>query len=431
MSLKLKIRTMFPALVSTTSPLTLLKVGLAYTFGLDVSALRTSLDPLYARISNNLSDLAFKYTAKDNISIHGADIASAGTVNLETATGDLVDVTGTTTITAITLSEGHERTVRFTGILTLTNGASLVLPSGANITTAAGDFAVFRGYAAGVVRAVDYVRASGFSLVGGTGNVVAANNGSEFTNPATFRSNLRIPISGYIYGLILSGAGFPYTSINISAGQAADATGIDVLSDSGNSKHITAAWTVGVSGGALDTGTFTAGNFYHMFVIKRPDTGVVDYAVSLSSVAPATGGNIPSAYTLSQWIGAFWAAAGPIYYDFYQINDNFYYRVGIQNVSAVAIGTSRLLVTTSAPPNKIALLRISGTNSGAPVSFLIQPTAETDRAPVPFPSMSSNVTAQPATGHFAIPVDGASQIAIRASVAASTISVETYGWVNR
>lgn len=90
---------------------------------------------------------------------HGADIASAtgaGTLNLDTATGDLVDVTGTTTITAITLAEGKDATVRFTGVLILTNGASLVLPGGMNITTAAGDVANFRGYAAGVVRCVNY-----------------------------------------------------------------------------------------------------------------------------------------------------------------------------------------------------------------------------------------------------------------------------------
>jgi len=91
---------------------------------------------------------------------HGSDVASAATVNLDTATGDLIDVTGTTTITAITLAEGRERTVRFTGALTLTHGASLVLPGAANITTAAGDFATFRGYGSSVVRCVSYTRAA-------------------------------------------------------------------------------------------------------------------------------------------------------------------------------------------------------------------------------------------------------------------------------
>jgi len=96
---------------------------------------------------------------------HGADIASASTINLTTATGNLVDITGTTTITAITLAEGAERTVRFTGALTLTNGASLVLMGLlGDITTAAEDMATFRGYAAGVVRLVHYTRKSGAPL---------------------------------------------------------------------------------------------------------------------------------------------------------------------------------------------------------------------------------------------------------------------------
>lgn len=88
---------------------------------------------------------------------HGADIASAVTINLEASPGDMVDVTGTTTITGITLLEGHERTVRFTGALTLTNGANLVLPGGNNIQTASGDYAMFRGYASGVVRMVGFL----------------------------------------------------------------------------------------------------------------------------------------------------------------------------------------------------------------------------------------------------------------------------------
>lgn len=97
----------------------------------------------------------------------GSDIASAATVNLETATGNVIDVTGTTTITAITLSQGHWRLVRFTGILTLTHGASLVIPGAANVTTAAGDYALFIGYASSVVRCAGYWKASGITLVAG------------------------------------------------------------------------------------------------------------------------------------------------------------------------------------------------------------------------------------------------------------------------
>lgn len=134
-----------------------------------------------AAIALNLSDLANKAAAKDNISIHGADIASATTTNLETATGDCVDVTGTTTITAITLSEGHERTVRFTGILTLTHGASLVIPGAVNFITAAGDFVRFRGYAAGVVRVV---------------SIQLANANEEVSSTVTFASPFAISTGG-------------------------------------------------------------------------------------------------------------------------------------------------------------------------------------------------------------------------------------------
>ena len=84
----------------------------------------------------------------------GADVASGSSINLDTATGDLIDITGTTSISTIILAEGVEKTVRFTGALTLTHGANLVLPGAANIVTASGDFAVFRGYASGVVRMV-------------------------------------------------------------------------------------------------------------------------------------------------------------------------------------------------------------------------------------------------------------------------------------
>ncbi|KRB73438.1 hypothetical protein [Noviherbaspirillum sp. Root189] len=101
--------------------------------------------------------------------IKGSNIASAATVNLDTATGNLVHITGTTTITAITLASGAERDVVFDGVLTLTHHATtLILPGGANITTAAGDRATFRGDGAGNVRCMHYTKASGQAVVAPT-----------------------------------------------------------------------------------------------------------------------------------------------------------------------------------------------------------------------------------------------------------------------
>lgn len=121
-------------------------------------------------------------TAKVINEAQGSDIASAGTVNLTTATGNYVHITGTTTITAVTLAQGAERTVVFDGALTLTNGASLLLPTSANITTAAGDTAIFRGEAAGVVRCISYTRKNGSSL--GSREIAAAGV-TSYTASAT------------------------------------------------------------------------------------------------------------------------------------------------------------------------------------------------------------------------------------------------------
>jgi hypothetical protein len=101
--------------------------------------------------------------AIDNLSVKGADIASATTTDIGAATGDFIDITGTTTITGFgTKAAGVERTVRFTGALTLThNATSLILPGGADITTAANDVAIFRSLGSGNWFCVVYRRSNG------------------------------------------------------------------------------------------------------------------------------------------------------------------------------------------------------------------------------------------------------------------------------
>ena len=79
-------------------------------------------------------------------------LASAGSLNIGgVVTGDYINITGTTTITSFgTIAAGIERTLIFSGALTLThNSASLILPTGANITTVAGDVFTFRSEGSG------------------------------------------------------------------------------------------------------------------------------------------------------------------------------------------------------------------------------------------------------------------------------------------
>lgn len=87
----------------------------------------------------------------------GADVASATALSLGDD-GNYFDITGTTAITSIdTVGVGTIVYLHFDGALTLTHHATdLILPGGANITTAAGDEATFIEYASGDWRCINY-----------------------------------------------------------------------------------------------------------------------------------------------------------------------------------------------------------------------------------------------------------------------------------
>ena len=113
------------------------------------------------------NDVANTFTAIQKLG-KGADIASATALALGTD-GNSFDVTGTTTITSInTVGIGTHVTLQFDGALTLTHHATdLIIPGGANITTAAGDIAEFTEYATGDWRCTNYEKASGEAVVAG------------------------------------------------------------------------------------------------------------------------------------------------------------------------------------------------------------------------------------------------------------------------
>lgn len=98
----------------------------------------------------------------------GTAIASAGTTDIGAADSQFVSVTGTTTITSLGSSTDQNHVwVQFDGALTLTHHASnLILPTGANIVTAAGDIAEFVRVSGSSWKCVDYMRANGTAVAG-------------------------------------------------------------------------------------------------------------------------------------------------------------------------------------------------------------------------------------------------------------------------
>ena len=126
-------------------------------------------------------------------------IASGTTVDLSGANGNLVHITGTSTITSFgSVQAGARFVLVFDGILLLTyNATSLILPTSANITTAVGDTAFLVSEGSGNWRCVAYQRASGAALVGGGGGGSGTVTSVALTMPSAFSvANSPVTTSG-------------------------------------------------------------------------------------------------------------------------------------------------------------------------------------------------------------------------------------------
>lgn len=170
------------------------------------------------------------------------------------------------------------------------------------------------------------------------GNGVVVPQGSKMvlfcdgTNILEVVSN-RVP-SNYIYGLTLSNNVSDATNdIDIAAGEAASNVSVVMRLTSGLTKRLDASWAVGTNQGGLDTGAI-ANTTYHVWLIQRSDTGVVDVLFSTSATAPT----MPSNYDRKRRIGSFIRSAGAIL-AFKQDGDRFLY------------ATSRAVTYSSATAN--------------------------------------------------------------------------------
>lgn len=212
-----------------------------------------------------------------------ATIASAATTNIGAAAANYLQVTGAVAITAFDVVQaGARRVVEFAGALTLTNSASILLPGGANILTAAGDVAVFVSEGAGVWRCTGYTPATGKAVIGSQLNKQAIPSSTTFTAPAgtTLLTVYKWTIVGGGGGGASvnggggseagGGGGAGGTSVFWGSGIAAGATVVVTVAGSagagtngGNSSIVFNGTTVtglgGVGGGAPGTGASTPG----------------------------------------------------------------------------------------------------------------------------------------------------------------------------
>ena len=162
------------------------------------------------------------------------DVASATTLDLTANAPNTrnIRLTGTTTITGVTVAIGQTYFVVASGAFTLTNNASIVTNTGANIVAAVGDSFVLRSTAADTVEVIEYARIILPVANGGTGVTTSTGTGAVVlgTSPTLTTPALGTPsalvgtnISGTSNSFV-AGIGVNQTWQNLTASRAINTT---------------------------------------------------------------------------------------------------------------------------------------------------------------------------------------------------------------
>jgi len=247
---------------------------------------------------------------------------------------------------------------------------------------------------------------------------------------------------GMLFGLTLSNNGADATNdIDIAIGQAvsddAAATSKRKMLLTGSlTKQLDAGWTVGTNQGMRDTGSIANGT-WHIYLIMRSDTGVVDILASASASAPT----MPTNYDFKRRIGAILRESAAIV-AFVQDGDYFRRKASVLDVSTNNPGTSAVTVALSVPVgikvmamfNASLLTTAAGATASAHFSDLDANDEAGSLTVAPLHQLSANgqVSAVNQGGLFLIRTNTSAQIRYRlhASAASNTIYIATLGWVD-
>lgn len=259
-------------------------------------------------------------------------------------------------------------------------------------------------------------------------------NGDNDTSIATTAFVRLAPVRGSIDGLILSTAGSS-TTMSVAAGEAADSTSVVRMTLAASLSKTTSAWTVGTAaGGKLSAAAIANNTWYYWYLIRRPDTGVVDVGFDVSATAPT----LPANYTQYRYIGATLTNSSAQWVRFFQDGDTFLWDAPVADVSAASAGTSAVTRTLTTPRRVTsALLIVNATVGGAVPSetLLISPLYMTDAAPANTASPGATLSvpnSQTLTTQIQVDTNTSAQVRSRQTdgSANSTLRIITRGWID-
>jgi hypothetical protein len=240
-------------------------------------------------------------------------------------------------------------------------------------------------------------------------------------------------LKGHLYGLTLSNNGTDATNdIDIAVGSAIDSTNAKFMTlGSGITKRLDASWAVGTGNGGLDTGSI-ANTTYHMWLIMRSDTGVVDVLFSASAGSPT----MPTNYDYKRRIGSILREGGAIV-AFTQNGDEFLRSIPIQDIGINTPGTSAVLRTLSVPlgvkVNALLNIQAIDTSGGATGLLMTAPDMADTTPTVNLCDLRLAGTASDPNNTFMnIRTNTSAQVRSRFSASAASLNliIHTKGWVD-
>lgn len=192
----------------------------------------------------------------------------------------------------------------------------------------------------------------------------------------------------------------------------------------------TGAWAVGTGNGSLDTGSIANNTWYHVWLIQRADTGVVDLLLSLSASTPI----MPTNYTRKRRLGSMLTDSSAQWKAFSQSGDEFLWKVPVSSGSVTPATNTPTLYVVGSPTGvqtRARLRLIFGAGGSPGDNLLIQSPDETSANPSnPTGNITVRVNVSDTynTGAVDIRTDTSGQVRAISGNGACNLVIVCYGW---